>query len=238
MAKKSRIITILITSFLLLAALAGCFLVYVSDYYHSDEYAEEIVTDIAKVQQDDPMWVFYPEVDTERNVGFIFYPGGKVEATAYSPLLSSLSGQGITCVLLEMPFNLAVFDINAAEEVYPRFPDIDTWYIGGHSLGGAMASSYADGASKKLTGIILLGAYSVGEESIPTLAIYGSQDQVLDKTKLNSSQPLFMIEGGNHANFGNYGNQKGDGVASISREEQQQETVDSILNFIAETSSK
>jgi pimeloyl-ACP methyl ester carboxylesterase len=135
-----------------------------------------------------------------------------------------------------MPFNLAVFDINAAEEVYPRFSDIDTWYIGGHSLGGAMASSYADGASKKLAGIILLGAYSVGEESIPTLAIYGSQDQVLDKSKLNPSQLQFMIEGGNHANFGNYGNQKGDGVASISREEQQQKTVDSILNFMTDTS--
>lgn len=236
MTKKRRIITILIISFFLLVAVAGCFLVYVSDYYHSDEYAEEVITDIAQVQEIDSMWVFYPEVTTDRNIGLIFYPGGKVEATAYAPLLSSLSEQGITCVLLEMPFNLAVFDINAAEEVYPRFPEIDTWYIGGHSLGGAMASSYADGASKKLAGIILLGAYSVGDESVPTFAIYGSQDQVLDKTKLNPVLPQFMIEGGNHANFGNYGNQKGDGVASISREEQQQKTVDSILDFIAKTS--
>jgi hypothetical protein len=237
MTKKRPIITILVISFFLLAVImAGCFLMYVSDYYHSDEYAEEVITDIAQVQEIDSMWVFYPEATTDRNVGLIFYPGGKVEASAYAPLLSSLTEQGITSVLIEMPFNLAVFDNNAAEEVYPQFPEIDTWYIGGHSLGGAMASSYADGASKKLAGIILLGAYSVGEESIPTLAIYGSQDQVLDKTKLNSSQPQFMIEGGNHANFGNYGNQKGDGVASISREEQQQKTVDSILDFIAQTS--
>ena len=138
-------------------------------------------------------------------------------------------------MLIEMPFNLAVLHIKAAEGVYSHFPDIDTWYIGGHSLGGAMASSYADKASTKLSGIILLGAYSVSDTSIPTVAIYGSNDMVLDKTKLNPSQPQLIIEGGNHANFGNYGDQEGDGVATITREEQQQQTVDSVLKFITET---
>jgi hypothetical protein len=234
--KKKLIRTIILCGFVLLAALAGCFVVYVSDYYHSDDYSNSILTSTAQIQTSDNMWVFYPEPSTDRKVGFIFYPGGKVEATAYSPLLRSLTNEGVTCILLEMPFHLAVFDVNAAEEVYPHFPDIDTWYIGGHSLGGAMASSYADQASKELSGMILLGAYSVGDGSIPTLAIYGSQDQVLDKTKLENTQNQFLIEGGNHANFGNYGNQEGDGIATITREQQQQMTVDSILNFITATS--
>lgn len=234
--KKKLIRTIILCSFVLLAALAVYFVVYVSDYYHSDDYSNSILTNTAQIQAFDNMWAFYPEADTDRKVGFIFYPGGKVEATAYSPLLSKLTKEGITCILLEMPFHLAVFDVNAAEEVYPRFPDINTWYIGGHSLGGAMASSYADQSSKDLSGMILLGAYSVGDGSVPTLAIYGSQDQVLDKTKLESTRNQYLIEGGNHANFGNYGNQEGDGIATITKEEQQQMTVDSILNFIAATS--
>lgn len=40
------------------------------------------------------------------------------------------------------------------------------------------------------------------------------------------------IEGGNHAWFGNYGKQEGDKTASISREEQQQQAVEEILQMI------
>ncbi len=232
--KRHRIIIVLISSFLLIA-LVGFFWFYVSDYYKADEYARSAAEHSMQLQELDDVRVFYPEDTVSRQIGFIFYPGGKVEAASYAPLLSRLSEQGITCVLIEMPFNLAVFDVNAAKKVYSHFPEIDTWYIGGHSLGGAMASSYAEKASTELTGIILLGAYSVSDTNIPTVAIYGSNDMVLDKTKLPSSQSQIIIEGGNHANFGNYGEQEGDGVASITREEQQQQTVDSILSFITET---
>jgi len=168
----------------------------------------------------------------DNETGLIFYPGGKVEAAAYYPLLDKLSKNGITCVLLKMPFNLAVFDIDAADKVYESLPDIENWYISGHSLGGAMASSYIEGNSDKLNGLILLGAYPINNEQLVTLAIYGSEDLGLDKSKLSSMKNVFEIIGGNHAYFGNYGEQKGDGKATISRDEQQKITVDEIIEFI------
>ncbi|MNJ48340.1 hypothetical protein D3C77_435310 [compost metagenome] len=80
--------------------------------------------------------------------------------------------------------------------------------------------------------MILLGAYPVGNAEIPTLAIYGSEDMILDTTKLDSTLNQHIIEGGNHAYFGNYGEQKGDGIATITREKQQWQTVEEIVKFI------
>jgi len=133
-----------------------------------------------------------------------------------------------------MPFNLAVFDVNAADRIYSKFPGIVNWYIGGHSLGGAMASSYADKNTDKIKGLILLGAYSVGSADISTLAIYGSNDGVLDRSKLAGTDNVLEIAGGNHAYFGNYGEQKGDGKAEITREQQQEHAAEAITDFIYE----
>ncbi|MPN05130.1 hypothetical protein SDC9_152380 [bioreactor metagenome] len=131
-----------------------------------------------------------------------------------------------------MPFRLAVFRINAADEVYNRFPALSRWYLGGHSLGGAMASSYVKGNEDKLNGLILLGAYPVNDSPIPTLCIYGSEDVMLDRTKLAGVTNQLEIAGGNHAQFGDYGIQEGDGAASISRDDQQKQAAEAILAFL------
>lgn len=225
----------------ILVILLGGFYIYTLDYYRADDVAIEALATVegenqgeSRIQRLDDMWVFHPSEEQKIDEALIFYPGGKVEAKAYAPLLKQLSEQGITCVLMKMPFNLAVFDVNAADRVYDQFPDIAKWYIGGHSLGGAMASSYADKNSEKIEGLILLGAYSVAIDSpIPTLAIYGSEDMVLDREKLANTENKHELSGGNHAYFGNYGEQKGDGTASITREEQQRLTVEKVVDFIA-----
>ncbi|WAA13372.1 alpha/beta hydrolase [Fervidibacillus halotolerans] len=108
---------------------------------------------------------------------------------------------------LEMPFHLAIFNIDGADAVYEKFPEIDHWFLAGHSLGGAMGSSYANKHEDQLSGLILLGAYPTDEPTIPTIAIYGSEDQVLDKEKLKVVENRIEITGGNHAGFGNYGEQ-------------------------------
>ena len=131
-----------------------------------------------------------------------------------------------------MPFRLAVFDSNAADKVYNAVPGVSRWYIGGHSLGGAMASSYVAGKEERLSGLILLGAYPVNDSPIPTLCIYGSEDLMLDKTKLAGVTNVLELTGGNHAQFGNYGTQQGDGVATISREEQQTKAAAAMLAFL------
>lgn len=233
--KKKKIITrVLIILAAILLILAGTFLIYVLQYYKSDATAEDIYSTYSEsIEVGKDYTVFYPEPDKNKNKGLIFYPGGKVEETAYAPILNRLSGEGITCVLIKMPFHLAVFDVNAADGIIEQFPEITSWYMGGHSLGGAMASSYAVEHSEEVAGLILLAAYPVNKSDIPAVIIYGSEDKVLNRDKLKGLTGLVEIQGGNHAQFGNYGFQKGDGTASISDEEQQIETVQAIVDFLA-----
>lgn len=160
MKRKIRPIKIAIIAFsTLLIALVGAFYVYTLDYYKSDSTALDVISNSKNIEIIDNVYVFRAESENDMNIGLIFYPGGKVEATAYAPFLKALSDEGINCVLVEMPFNLAVFNINAANNVINKFPEIKKWYLAGHSLGGAMASSYVEKNSNKLAGLILIGAY-------------------------------------------------------------------------------
>lgn len=175
------------------------------------------------------------------DAAMIFYPGAKVEYTAYLPLLSDLAERGIDCFLIKMPCNLAFFGQNKAKKIMDSY-EYDHWYLSGHSLGGAMAASYASGHLESLNGLVFLAAYptkSLKSDSFSVLSIYGSEDGVLNMEKVeegNSFMPAdyaeICIEGGNHAQFGNYGEQKGDHAADISREEQQAQTVEAILNMM------
>jgi len=158
----------------------------------------------------------------------IFYPGGKVEATAYLPLLTTLAADGIDCFLLQVPLNLAIFDVDAAGPVQAAY-SYDRWYVGGHSLGGVCAAMYAAENADRLSGLILLAAYSTKpiDPRLSVLELHGSEDRVLDMGKLLKNRPNLPasarseeLPGGNHAQFGDYGLQKGDGTAAVSRAEQ------------------
>jgi len=229
--KKLKVISIIIVAILIV--LYGSFYFYTLDYYRADDIAIHTVNENPKsIITSKSITTFYPTKSNKEEIGIIFYPGGKVEAVSYAPLLKKLSDNGFMCVLAEMPFNLAVFNINIADSIIDKFPEIDYWFIAGHSLGGAMSSSYVKGNSERLSGLILLGAYPINGEDIATLAIYGSEDNGLDISKLSNTGNTIRIQGGNHAYFGNYGEQHGDGAASITREEQQSLTVKEITKFI------
>jgi len=222
---------ILLALLALIVFLGIAFYAYVNDYRHADETATALLNS-ASIRQEGNLTILTPDAASNTGMGFIFYPGGKVEETAYLPLLERLREGGVTVVLVKVPLRLAVFDINAADRVYDAVPGITRWFIGGHSLGGAMASSYVTGNEDKLSGLILLGAYPVNDSPISTLCIYGSEDIMLDKTKLEGVANVLRIEGGNHAQFGNYGLQEGDGTATMSREEQQTIAAKAMLAFI------
>src|SRR5699024_3364831 len=117
----------------------------------------------------------------------IFYPGGKVEKEAYALLMQQLAVEGYQVFLLDVPFGLAVFDINAAEDVIAENPQIKNWYVAGHSLGGSTAAIFASNTIHELAGVILLASYSTADLTqlaIPVLSIYGSEDHVLNMEKL------------------------------------------------------
>ena len=157
---------------------------------------------------------------------------------------NSLAERGYLAVVVQMPFNFAFFDINAADRVRADFPDVGTWWVGGHSLGGSMAAQYAvdHAGDGTLDGLVLLGSYSASDLSstnLGAISLYGSNDQMLNRAKLEDNADLLPkgaetveIEGGNHAGFGAYGPQSGDGEASITPAEQQSQTADAIDRYI------
>ena len=222
-----------IAVFLALLIITGIvgFFIYTSQYYKADDSTVAAISNDYSIKYHDN-YVVIGTLD-QRDEALIFYPGGKVEYLAYYPLLEKLSEKGITSILVKMPFNLAVFDANAADKIINEFPEVEEWYIGGHSLGGAMASSYASEHKEEIDGVVLLGAYIYGDYSKDkTITIYGENDNILDRSKINYTENVYMIKGGNHGQFGNYGQQKGDGISTITSAEQQDESVTYILDFI------
>lgn len=239
MKSKRRILICTISVTLALAITVGVCAIYVSDYYRADNTSIASFTASHSVTtNEDPNGVITFE-PIDPIAGFIFYPGGKVEYTAYVPLMSALAEKGVLCILIPMPFNLAVLDMNAAKGMTEQYPGIDDWYIGGHSLGGSMAASFVAKHSDSFDGLILLGSYSTTQIALPVLSIYGSEDKVMNREKydkyksnINSSLTETVIDGGCHAYFGMYGAQDSDGTPSISNEEQINITVTEIITFI------
>ena len=221
---------------LILAVLAGVFFWYVSDYYRAEDAALEVLAQGSGISQQDNLTILSPTVSTDTAI--IFYPGAKVEAEAYLPLLDQIRQTGVACILVHMPFHMAIFDANAAEEVIARFPEYQHWYIAGHSMGGGMASKFASDHPDQVDGLILMGAYIYGDyPDEKALTIYGSLNQSVED-HIDYTENIVEIEGGNHAQFGNYGPQKGDLPAAISSEEQQRQTVDAIETFLREKNSQ
>jgi hypothetical protein len=241
--KKSKIIKRFVALIIVLALLAGACAFYVNDYYRADMDAMVGVVQSKERYEsqtlEDGTDIFKPE---NAKVGFIFYPGGKVEYTSYIPLMDALARKGVMCVLLKMPFNLAVLDVDGAEGIQEMYPEIENWYIGGHSLGGSMAASYLSENTSEYEGLILLGSYSTADlskEDIKVLSVFGSEDKVMNKEKYDEYKINLpkdfseeIIGGGCHAYFGMYGEQEGDGTPTITNVEQIQKTAEIINIFI------
>lgn len=234
-------IAFIIPIILIASIFAGVF-IYTGDYYHADKTAlEAMKSDMTvNVSQTDYGWIF--DGPSEKNA-MIFYPGGKVEETAYAPLLHRLAGEGVDVCLVSMPLRLALLGINKANRVLSE-TSYKSIYIAGHSLGGVAGALFAAENPEAVDGIILLASYPSKklDESLDTVMIYGSEDGVLDMQKYENSKELtpvntreFIIEGGNHAQFGSYGHQESDGKATITADEQTEKTAGIITDIISET---
>ena len=222
------------------AVLALAFGVYVSDCYRATDAALACLDEAGgpKVRSVDQMLcVETPGATT----ALAFYPGGKVQAEAYMPLLRRIARDGTDCYLVKMPFNLAVFGVNRVEGVMAAHPH-DRWLLAGHSLGGAMAARWAAAHPGRLDGLVLLAAYPDRPlpEDLPVLVLYGSEDGVLNRSNLKKTASLLphdavvrQLPGGNHAYFGSYGEQRGDGIAAITPEAQWEWTAEWIERMVS-----
>ena len=231
--KKSFFIILVV-----LIVLSGGSAIYLGNYYHSVDVEKYMNgSSEVSVEKFDKGW-FFDGAGEEK--ALIFYPGAKVEDLTYASLLKQLAVDGIDCYLVHMPGNLAFMGMNRADKIMETY-SYDHWYLAGHSLGGAMAAVYADKNSEKLDGLIFLAAYStkdLSDTDLKVLSIYGSNDGVVNMDKVTEGRKLmpsvyeeFCIQGGNHAGYGDYGAQKGDGEADISAKEQQEETAEKIVEF-------
>lgn len=177
----------------------------------------------------------------------IFYPGARVDYRAYTPTLSQITQAGVPVVVMRMPLNFAFLALNRADEIINEGAfvcenEITDWYLGGHSLGGAMAAQYAADHQDEVTGLILWGSYpgsnlDLTDASLRVLSIYGSEDGGVEEIRSSQSRlPLdavvHEISGGNHAQFGDYGIQAGDGEAVISPTEQWDIVAEQTLSFL------
>ena len=195
------------------------------------------------VQEYSNFLVFTPTMN-KPITALIIYPGGHIDYRSYAPIARDIASRGYLVTIVKMPLSFPLFGINGADEVIAFFPDIRYWVIGGHSLGGSAAASYARNHPDKVQGLFFWASYPAENDNLSStelkgLSTYGSNDGVLNMGNLQSTLVLLppgtirqVIEGGNHAQFGNYGRQPGDSVATISPEDQQSQATDLTVRLV------
>ena len=226
----------------LVAVLAVAFFVYTGSYHHADPAAQDDALEygIALEQQDG--YIACLPTEQAATVGYVFYPGGKVEAEAYLPYLAEVARAGYFCAVVQPPFRLAIFDMDAAKDVMARHPEITAWAVGGHSLGGVAAAGFA-ADEPRVTGLVLLAAYpsaDLSSRDIAVVSVTGTNDRVLNWDKYEAAMGKLppgavgvSLAGGNHSQFGLYGHQKGDGEATLSPLEQRTLTAKATTELLA-----
>jgi len=185
--------------------------------------------------------VFTPGSD-QPTTGVILYPGGRCDSRAYAPVMRPLANIGFKVIIPHMPLRLAVLDANRAGTIMEQHPEIDRWIIGGHSMGGAMAAAYVYKNPGRISGLIFMASYPSGmhampDSELPMAMLYGTHDFITRQTEFEASHERLpehtsyvAIEGGDHYQFGSFGNVEI--TATISRAEQQQQTIQALIKFL------
>jgi len=213
-----------------------------SSYPPTDAALDALVSDDLVTVTEARDFVLFEPVQPTFEAGLVFYPGGLVQHEAYAEILRRHAEAGVVVALVPMPSDLAVFAPKKADKVFEAMPG--QWMVGGHSLGGAMAATYAVGDPKAVAGVALWAAYPAGNKDLsgsglPVLSITATEDEVLyaelyeeRKALLPGDTRYVSIEGGNHAGVGSYGPQDGDGEASLPRAEQHAAVVAAMVDWM------
>lgn len=238
---KFRYVLIGLAALLLLAV--GGFVVWAANPLGPEEQALAALEAGADVTVSTGDSIIFQPTGIEPETGMIFYPGGRVDYRSYAAVLHEIAEQGFVVVLVPAPLNLMVFDPNAAGTIIPQFPQIGHWAVGGHSLGGVMAAQYAGSHTDKVQGLVLWASYpasnnDLSDSGLKVLSIYGTLDMggvepfQASRALLPTDTTWLVIEGGNHAQFGDYGFQPGDNPATVSAADQQTQVVNATVDFL------
>jgi Alpha/beta hydrolase family len=229
---------------LLLALGVGGFFVYTQPQPLLREATAALAStaEVTFAEGSDGRLTFTPTA-AEPATGLILYPGGKVPPAAYAPAARAIAGAGHLVVIVPVPFNLAVFGIDAATAVIDDHPEIASWSVGGHSLGGAMAAQYIDAHPGAIDGLVLWASYSaadLADDGVLVTSSYGTLDAGVPSftdpanvAKLGPAVVATAIDGGNHEQMGWYTGQPNDPPATIPRAEQQARIVAATLEMLA-----
>ena len=190
--------------------------------------------------------IFTPDGASSANPGpmsgLIIYPGALVDYVAYAPLADAIAQRGYFVVLVPMPLDLAILNTNAATPVIAAYPNIKTWIIAGHSLGGTAAGQFVATNPGAAAGLVFWASFPaspVGFGATRILSIYGTDDGVLRRkgqALIDVSPPgaiITTIPGGNHGMFGSYGNQQGDNPLAISEDAARVAITDATAQFMS-----
>jgi hypothetical protein len=240
--RRPRRRTVGIALVVLVAVLAGAFAWYVQPQPVLPEATASLASTPEVTFTDAPDGLEWAPAGDTPTTGLIVYPGGKVPPEAYGPAAQAIAAEGYLTVITPMPFNLAVFDIDAADRVRAAHPEIDTWVIAGHSLGGSMAAQHVANRPDAYAGLAFWAAYAATDLSALDLAassIYGTLDAGADRMSgsearaaLPPDATFIPIEGGNHEQMGWYTGQPNDPPATITREDQQAQVVEATVALL------
>lgn len=243
-SKKILRNVLMVIGALLLALILGLVAWSAVGTYPAHDVALSALQSPSQVTVDQGKWITFTPAQ-ETNTGLIFYPGGLVEPAAYAPVLKDIAMNGVLVVITPMPLNLAILNTSAADAVLDAYPEITTWVLAGHSLGGAAASIYAENNTAHLAGLALWDSYppdssDLSDNDLSVLSIYGTTDGFPNTDNFDQKRGLLpagtsfiAIEGASHAQFGDYGPQKGDVQPSISLAEQHRRVGEIMLDFIS-----
>jgi hypothetical protein len=238
------------------------FLSYSCSYLPSEN---DVPLDIA--YEEIPEYIKLTSLDSVTNTGLVLLPGGFVDVHAYVSLMEIVAQEGICVIIAKFSANLALLELSKPLSIIEKFPDIDEWYISGHSLGGITAQSIVSSNPDEFNGLIFLGVYPTESYDLSgwnknVLSIYAENDMLstveeiednkqfappeiyigqpddMDTLQVDSPVTIYyLIQGGNHAQFGDYGSQEGDGIATISRDFQHDQVSSAIIKFMRNNES-
>ena len=242
---------------------------YCDHYYVPLQTAlDAMVSDsqVAVTQVNVPAWTsepkyyyeFKPASGTPTNA-LIIYPGACLDERSYAVLAHDIAAAGYLVAIVPMPDYIAFLgNQRRADAVISNHPEIATWSIGGHSLGGVGACSYVAGNnthSNKINGIVLWASYpsgSLNTKPVKVISIWGTNDAYTTSAKIDASKPnlpadtrYVALQGANHSQFGAYGLSAtdytfvqpspapGDNPATITRQQQTDLIIQYTLSFLS-----